>query len=237
MTLNCIIIDDEPLACELLASYARKTPFITLRGTYNSAISAMKDIRNTPVDLIFLDILMEGMDGLETARQCRELSFEKKLIFLTSSRRYVFDAYDVEAFHYLVKPVAQEKLKNVLERAVKKEMSLSSDYLVVSRERQKRKIFLESVRYFEIRGRQIDIHEEKGVFTYYEQMGILEKELEGKGFFRCHKSYLLNLNHVDSYNRQEAILDNGERVIIAKRRYEAFCQAVLANMREHGGIV
>ena len=188
-------------------------------------------------DLIFLDILMEGMEGLETARQCRELSFEKKLIFLTSSRRYVFDAYDVEAFHYLVKPVAQEKLKNVLERAVKKEMSLSSDYLVVSRERQKRKIFLESVRYFEIRGRQIDIHEEKGIFTYYEQMGILEKELEGKGFFRCHKSYLLNLNHVDSYNRQEAILDNGEQVIIAKRRYEAFCQAVLANMREHGGIV
>ena len=65
-------------------------------------------------------------------------------------------------------------------------------------------------------------------------MGILEKELEGKGFFRCHKSYLLNLNHVDSYNRQEAILDNGEQVIIAKRRYEQFCREILAYMRREG---
>lgn len=188
-------------------------------------------------DLIFLDILMEGMDGLETARQCRELAFEKKLIFLTSSRRYVFDAYDVEAFHYLVKPVAQEKLKNVLERAVKKEMSRFSDYLVVSRERQKRKLFLDSVRYFEIKGRQIDVHQEKGIFTYYEQIGVLERQLGGKGFFRCHKSYLLNLKYVEVYNRQEAILDNGERIIIAKRRYEEFCQAILSYMRENGGIL
>ncbi len=188
-------------------------------------------------DLIFLDILMEGMDGMETARRCRELAFENILIFLSSSRRYVFDAYDVEAFHYLVKPVDQEKLRQVLKRATEKERLLSQDYIVVSRERQKRKLFLDSVRYFEIKGRQIDVHQEKGVFTYYEQIGVLERQLGGKGFFRCHKSYLLNLKYVEVYNRQEAILDNGERIIIAKRRYEEFCQAILAYMRENGGIL
>lgn len=188
-------------------------------------------------DLIFLDILMEGMDGMETARRCRELAYEKILVFLSSSRKYVFQAYDVEAFHYLVKPVDQEKLKNILKRATEKEREFSRDYIVISRERQKRKLFLDTVRYFEIRGRQIDVHEEKGIFTYYEQIGILEKQLEGKGFFRCHKSYLLNLKYVEGYNRQEAILDNGERIIIAKRRYEEFCQAILAYMRENGGIL
>ena len=188
-------------------------------------------------DLIFLDILMEGMDGMETARRCRALSYEKKLIFLSSSRSYVFDAYDVEAFHYLLKPVDQEKLKNVLKRAAEKELRFSRDYIVVSRERQKRKVFLETVRYFEIKGRQIDVHEENGSFAYYEQMGALERQLEGKGFFRCHKSYLLNLKYVEVYNRQEAILDNGEKIIIAKRRYDKFCQAILAYMREHGGIL
>lgn len=188
-------------------------------------------------DLIFLDILMEEMDGMETARRCRELSYEKKLIFLSSSRSYVFDAYDVEAFHYLVKPVDQEKLKNVLKRAAEKELRFSRDYIVVSRERQKRKLFLDSVRYFEIKGRQIDVHQEKGIFTYYEQIGVLERQLGGKGFFRCHKSYLLNLKYVEVYNRQEAILDNGERIIIAKRRYEEFCQAILSYMRENGGIL
>lgn len=188
-------------------------------------------------DIIFLDILMKGMDGMETARRCRELGFEKTLIFLTSSRRYVFDAYDVEAFHYLVKPVEDGKLRHVLKRAVEKERQHSSDYIVVSRERQRRKLFLDSIRYFEIRGRKIDVHEEKGIFTYYEQIGILEKQLMGKGFFRCHKSYLLNLKHVEAYNRQEAFLDNGDRILIAKRRYEAFCQEILAYMRKNGGIV
>ena len=180
---------------------------------------------------------MEGMDGMETARRCRELAYEKILVFLSSSRKYVFEAYDVEAFHYLVKPVDQEKLKNILKRATEKEREFSRDYIVISRERQKRKLFLDTVRYFEIRGRQIDVHEEKGIFTYYEQIGILEKQLEGKGFFRCHKSYLLNLKYVEGYNRQEALLDNGERIIIAKRRYEEFCQAILAYMRENGGIL
>lgn len=188
-------------------------------------------------DLIFLDILMDEMDGMETARRCRELGFDKTLIFLSSSRKYVFDAYDVGAFHYLVKPAEDEKLKTVLKRAVKKEQFTSNDYIVISRERQKRKLFLDAVRYFEIKGRQIDIHEENGIFTYYEQIGNLEKQLNGKGFFRCHKSYLLNLKHVDGYSRQEAILDNGERIIIAKRRYEEFCQTILAYMRKNGGIL
>lgn len=164
-------------------------------------------------------------------------AYEKILVFLSSSRKYVFEAYDVEAFHYLVKPVDQEKLKNILRRAAEKGRELSQDYIVISRERQKRKLFLDTVRYFEIRGRQIDVHEEKGIFTYYEQMGVLEKQLQGKGFFRCHKSYLLNLKYVEGYNRQEAILDNGERIIIAKRRYEEFCQAILAYMRKNGGIL
>lgn len=188
-------------------------------------------------DIIFLDILMEGMDGMETAKRCRELAFEKTLIFITSSRSYVWDAYDVEAFHYLVKPVDDEKLKAVLRRAAKKEQCAGRDYIVVSRERQRRKIFLDSVWYFEIKGRQIDVHQENEVFTYYEQIGLLEKQLEGKGFFRCHKSYLINLKHVEVYNRQEAILENGERIIIARRRYEAFCQAILASMRKNGGIL
>lgn len=188
-------------------------------------------------DIIFLDILMEGMDGMETARRCRELAFDKKLVFFSSSRQYVFDAYDVEAFHYLVKPVGVEKLKHVLRRAAEKELQGCQDYIVAGSSRQRRKVFLEHILYFEIKGRQVDVHEGGGVFTYYEQMGVLEKRLQDKGFFRCHKSYLVNLMHVEGYNRQEAILDSGERVVIARRRYEEFCQAVLSYMRKNGGIV
>lgn len=188
-------------------------------------------------DVIFLDILMEGMDGMETARRCRKLAFNKMLVFFSSSRDYVFDAYDVEAFHYLVKPVDQGKLKNVLKRAVERERQVSHDYILVSKERQMRKLFLDSIRYFEIQGRQIQVHEKQGVFTWYEQIGTLERQLRGKGFFRCHKSYLINLKYVEVYNRQEAILDSGERILIARRRYERFCQEMVDHMRKSGGIL
>lgn len=188
-------------------------------------------------DIVFLDIMMCGIDGMKTAQMLREKAADKLLIFVSSSREYVFDAYDVEAFQYLLKPIDDLRLKNVLRRAVLKTENRTREFIVVSRERQKRKLFLDDIYYFEIRGRIIDVHGAEGIFTYYEQIGELENKLRDKGFFRCHKSYLINLKYVDEYNRQEVILENGEKVTIAKRRYEKFCQEILKFMRKSGGII
>ena len=187
-------------------------------------------------DIVFLDIIMQEMDGMKTAQLFRRKAFDKILIFVSSSREYVFEAYDVEAFQYLLKPVDDRKLKSVLQKAVFKTESRSQEFIIVSRERQKKKLFLDDIYYFEIQGRIVDAHGPEGIFTYYEQIGELENKLRDKGFFRCHKSYLINLKYVDGYNRQEVILENGERIVIAKRRYEDFCQEVLKAMRENGGI-
>lgn len=81
------------------------------------------------------------------------------------------------------------------------------------------------------------MHGADGIFDYYEQIGNLEEELKGKGFFRCHKSFLINLKYVDSYNRQEIFLHTGERIAIAKRRYEAFCQELLEYMKKSGDCI
>ncbi len=237
--LSIAVCDDELLECLHIAArirdLAKELQFSCTVEHFCSGRELLRALDR--FDLIFLDILMDEMDGMETARRCRELSFDKLLVFLTSSRRYVFDAYDVEAFHYLVKPVEDEKLKNVLRRAAWKARGVSQDHIVVSWERKRRKLFLDHILYFEIRGRQVEAHGEDESFTYYERIGVLEEQLKEKGFFRCHKSYLLNLRHVDMYDRQEAVLDNGERIVIAKRRYEEFCQAILAYMRENGGIL
>ncbi len=188
-------------------------------------------------DIVFLDIMMCDPDGMKTARIFREKAFDKILIFVSSSREYVFEAYDVEAFQYLLKPVDDRKLKNVLQKAILKTENRSQEFIIVSKERQKKKLFLDDIYYFEIKGRMIDVHGAEGIFTYYEQIGELEKKLRDKGFFRCHKSYLINLKYVDVYNRQEVILENGEEIMIAKRRYEEFCQEVLKVMRKNGGIL
>ncbi len=187
-------------------------------------------------DIIFLDILMRDLDGMKTARLVRRKTADKILIFISSSREYILEGYEVEAFQYLLKPVDENKLKRVLQRAVRKMEDHPQEFLLISKERHKKKLFLDQVFYFEIKGRTIDVHEKDGVFTYYEQIGILEELLLGKGFFRCHKSYLVNLKHVISYNRQEMILDNEERIAIARRRYDRFCQEILKYLQNSGEV-
>lgn len=188
-------------------------------------------------DIVFLDIMMRDPDGMKTAQMFRKKASEQILIFVSNSREYVFEAYDVEAFQYLLKPVDDGKLKRVLQKAALKTERRSQEFIVVSRERQKRKLYLDDIYYFEIKGRVVDVHGSEGVFTYYEQIGELENQLRAKGFFRCHKSYLINLKYVDGYNRQEAILENGEKIVIAKRRYDRFVREVLGVMRKNGGVI
>jgi DNA-binding LytR/AlgR family response regulator len=236
--LSIAVCDDEILECCRLAQMikdildAMGLPYLLRQfGSGKELLQAAGSF-----DILFLDILMADLDGMETARRLREKSPGGILIFLSSSRDYVWDAYDVEAFHYLLKPLNKEKLQKVLQRAARKAESRPQEFLFVGSERQKEKLFLDGIYYFEIQGRIVDAHGTNGVFSYYGQIGALEKSLQGKGFFRCHKSYLLNLSHVDGYNSQEAILDNGERIVIAKRRYGAFCREMLAYMKANGGI-
>lgn len=237
--LSIAVCDDEVIECCNMAKRIKeimeemKMPCIIRQ--FQSGRELLQALES--FDIIFLDIIMQELDGMKTAQLFRKKAFDKILIFVSSSREYVFEAYDVEAFQYLLKPVDDRKLKSVLRKAVLKTERRSQEFIVVSRERQKKKLFLDDIYYFEINGRVVDVHGAEGIFTYYEQIGELEDKLRDKGFFRCHKSYLINLKYVDGYNRQEVILGNGETIVIAKRRYEEFCQKVLEVMRESGGIL
>lgn len=233
------VCDDEVTECDRIAKRIRGIlSEIEVSCTIRQFYSGRELLQSSETfDIIFLDIIMGGLDGMKTAQMVREKAYDKLLVFMSASRDYVFDAYDVEAFQYLLKPIEEQKLKKVLQKAVRKTEKRSQAFIIVSRERQKKKLFLDDIYYFEIRGRMIDVHGVGGVFSYYGQIGVLEQELKEQEFFRCHKSYLTNLKYVDVYNRQELVLDNGERIAIAKRRYEAFCGAFLRYMRRKGGMV
>ena len=237
--LSIAVCDDEVIECCNMAKRIKeimeeiKMPCIIRQ--FQSGGELLQTLES--FDVVFLDIIMRELDGMKTAQIFRERASDKILIFVSSSKEYVFEAYDVEAFQYLLKPVDDRKLKSVLQKAVLKTESRLQEFIIVSRERQKKKLFLDDIYYFEIKGRMVDAHGPEGIFTYYEQMGKLENKLQDKGFFRCHKSYLVNLKYVDGYNRQEVILENGEKVVIAKRRYEQFVREVLKTMRKNGGIL
>lgn len=237
--LSIAVCDDDILECCHMVKRIRrimdeyKMPYLIRQFTSGQELLEAEE----DFDLIFLDILMQELNGLQTAEYLRSQDNHAVLIFITSSRDYVFDAYDVEAFQYLLKPVGNHRLKQVLEKALSKLENHSRDFIIISKDRQKKKLFLDDIYYFEGRGRLIYVHGKEGILSYYEQIGLLEQELREKDFFRCHKSYLINLNHVDSYNRQEVILDNGEGIMLAKRRYEEFCKTILLFMKKSGGML
>ncbi len=237
--LSIAVCDDEVIECCNMAKRIKeimeemKMPCIIRQ--FQSGGELLQALES--FDIVFLDIIMQDLDGMKTAQAFRKKASDKILIFVSSSREYVFEAYDVEAFQYLLKPVDDRKLKNVLQKAIVKTQSRSQEFIIVSRERQKKKLFLDDIYYFEIKGRIVDAHGPEGIFTYYEQIGELENKIRDKGFFRCHKSYLINLKYVDGYSRKEVVLENGEKIVIAKRRYDKFVQEMLKVMRKNGGIL
>ena len=237
--LQVAVCDDEVIECCNMAKRIKeimeemKIPCIIRQ--FRSGGELLQALES--FDIVFLDIIMQDLDGMKTAQAFRKKASDKILIFVSSSREYVFEAYDVEAFQYLLKPVDDRKLKNVLQKAIVKTQSRSQEFIIVSRERQKKKLFLDDIYYFEIKGRIVDAHGPEEIFTYYEQIGELENKIRDKGFFRCHKSYLINLKYVDGYSRKEVVLENGEKIVIAKRRYDEFVQEMLKVMRKNGGIL
>lgn len=188
-------------------------------------------------DILFLDIKMAVMDGLETARLLKERGQEFILIFITSAEEYVYDAFDLEAFQYLVKPVDEEKLERVLCAAVDKRIKPKENFLIFSRNRQVSKINLNDVLYFEITGRIIRIHFKDRCADYYEKISDLERKLSALDFFRCHKSYLVNLKFVREFTKTEIFMENGECLFLSRRRAQDFSRAFLSCLKRQGGLI
>lgn len=115
MMINCAIIDDEPLAAGLLKSYAMKTPFLNIVGTYGSALEAMKKLRDEPVQLLFLDIQMPELSGIEFAKI---LPPDTKIIFTTAFQQYAIEGYKVSALDYLMKPISYDDFLKAANKAL-----------------------------------------------------------------------------------------------------------------------
>lgn len=117
MKLKCALIDDEPLALDLLESYVRKTPFLSLEGRYSSAVQALDKLLEAPVDLLFLDIQMPGLDGMEFSKMIKDRC---RIVFTTAFSQYALDGYKAEALDYLLKPISYGDFLEASEKALKK---------------------------------------------------------------------------------------------------------------------
>ena len=183
-------------------------------------------------DIVLMDIAMNGMDGMETARKLRE-RYQVLLIFVTGVKEQVFQAFDVGAFHYLLKPVEKEKLLSVMERAFEKveKAGAKPKYMLVKVPGGHRRINAADILYAESDGRKVILHMKQENLEFYEKMEELEQRL-GEGFYRCHRGYLVSLSEVRGYDKANIRMSNGETVYLAKRKYSEFVQTYCRYLQE-----
>ena len=193
------------------------------------------------IDILFLDIQMSGKDGMETARELRKKDKNMILIFVTAVEEYVFQAFDVGAFHYIVKPINDAKFADVLRRAADECNSQSSNtkakeseerYLMINSGGAHIKVILEDIVYAEIFNRKIVIHKLNDTIEYYGKMSDLEP-LAGDSFFRPHRAYLINFKYVEKYNASTVYLENGS-VLMAKQNYPEFVKRYMKYIQRRG---
>jgi len=184
-------------------------------------------------DIVFLDIQMDGMNGIEAARKLRERQEDTVLIFITGIKEYVFDAFDVGAFHYLLKPIEEKKFTEVLENAVKEAEKKNQQELFVIKTRNRNiAVRKNQILFVESRMRKAKIHTIKEDYEIYGTMNDLEKQL-GKNFYRCHRGYLVNLAHVSEYTSDSIRLTDSTVIYLSREKHNEFVKTYM--MYLHGG--
>ncbi len=184
-------------------------------------------------DIYFLDILMDKLTGIDVAKKIRCINEKAIIIFISGIKDYVFQAFDVRAFNYILKPVQEEKLKEVLYSAVD-QFEKKDKFIVTKTISQKTKIFLKDIMYIESEKRKLKVHTNYDIIEYYYKLSDIEQELYKDNFFRCHKSYIVNLEYVHSYDNTFIILKNLEKVYVSKYKLNDFSKAFMYYLKNEG---
>ncbi|NMS89073.1 response regulator transcription factor [Clostridioides difficile] len=177
--------------------------------------SNLKDI-----DILFLDIKMEKLNGMDTARKIREVGNEMEIIFITSLIDSIQEGYEVRAYRYLLKPIEFEELKKHVLTCIK-DIEINKDsYIAIKNKSNTYKIYLNQIKYIEVQKKDMIIHTINKNFDIKYSLSKIEKELNLSRFVRCHKSFIVNLNYVENIKYNIAILESGEEVPISRYRYK-----------------
>lgn len=222
--INCLIVDDEPIALDILESYVRKTPFLELRGRCNGVVEALQQMQHQSIDLLFLDIQMPDVNGIEFSRT---LSDKVKVIFTTAFEQYALEGFKVNALDYLLKPFnyqeflkAAMKAKTWFDLVENKETSpaVKKDSLLVNSDYKLVKITLKDVLYFEGLKDYVKIYLEGTARPVMTLMTLknLEEQLPAEQFMRVHRSYIVNLDRINAIERSAILIDKASIPIADK---------------------
>lgn len=223
MNISCAIIDDEPLAAGLLEGYVKKTPYLNLVGTYNSAVKAMKDLSEKAVQVVFLDIQMPELNGIEFSKV---LPKDTKIIFTTAFPQYALDSFKANVLDYLLKPISYENFLNAADKAfdwftlkIKKETYLRDRYVFVKSDYKLVRIDFDDLLFAEGLKDYIRFNMRNGdtIMTLM-SMKRLELYLPYPEFMRVHRSYMVHMPDISVFERFRIII--GEETIPISEHYK-----------------
>lgn len=235
MKLNCIIVDDEPLAIKLMRSFVERTPFLDLRGTYLDPMEALASLSDD-IHLVFLDINMPGITGLELGKL---IPLPTRIIYTTAYKEFAFDSYEVQALDYLLKPISYPKFLQAANRGKEhfEQLNMAStlnpaissvpvenqDYIFVKCEFKQVRIDLDDILYVSgmrdyvriyLKGQKIPV-------TALSTMKAMEEKLKEPRFMRVHRSHIVAMDKIESVERNCIVID-GEVIPISDTNLRHF---------------
>lgn len=229
MKIKCLTVDDEPLALSKMASYISRTPFLELTGACRSGYEAYDLISKTRVDLIFVDINMPDINGLDFVKT---LSYKPLIIFTTAFSEYAIEGFKLDALDYLLKPIgyneflkAANKARGYLETAatdLKKEAG-PSEFLFVKSDYKMARISMKDIIYIEGMREYVRIHLDSGKpLMPLISLRLLEEQLPSDIFMRVHRSYIVNLEKIISVEQNRIVFDGKVFIPVSEQYKESF---------------
>lgn len=214
MKISCVAIDDEPLALDLIKDYTRKVPFLELRATFDNAIESIEYLKNNKIDLLFLDIQMDELTGIQLLHVLKD---KPLVIFTTAYDSYAVTGYELDAIDYLLKPISFERFMKAAEKvydrmsakqntgtAVKEVVTVNGntdDYFFVKTEFHLEKLKFSDILYIEGMGDYLMIHTQTKKIMTLQNFKKAEEVLPEGNFCRVHKSYMVALDKIESIER------------------------------------
>lgn len=222
MKYTCIAIDDEPLALKQIADYIKKTPFLVLVASCHSANEAMEIMEDQAIDILFVDINMPGLNGMEFVKS---LTGNHQVVFTTAYSEYAVESYKVDAADYLLKPISYSdflksanKVKAKLDAGVHESNKETNDHFFVKADGKHVRIAFDQISFIESLSEYVKIHLDSGE-TVISLMRLknLEASLPSSQFMRVHRSYIINLNEIKAVEKARVLLNNNSYISVGEQ--------------------
>ena len=184
-------------------------------------------------DIVFIDIEMGGINGVEAAETIREFAPETIIIFVSSHSSYIFDAFRIEALHFLVKPIKEKEFSEVFTRAMKKYTATNAS-VILKWESVRNKISINKISYVEGYRRHLTVHTASGVYEAVGKISEIYEILKPHGFVRVHQGFIVNMNYIKSFNANEVELTDGSKVAVSVRKKQEALKAYDIFIRKWG---